>query len=514
MLITSALVLTVGTASAYAATYVPQVSPTFPSLAVPTDVITSYNYGPYDTSPTLSTEKLSGFPPVGSIPSLSSAEVEAAFNSIDWDKVPKAPIRKLKSNGDWDFSNNKNDPFCWWSDTNCMKPKVSYLPDDIYTCPNNGDWGLTYDDGPFIKVTGRYASLQNPYAEPRLYNFLAETNQKATLFYAGSNVVQYPAAAKRALENGHQICVHTWSHHPMTTLSNKQVVSELYWGLKAIKAATGVTPKCWRPPQGDVDDRVRSIAYQLGMHTILWDLDTNDWDIPNADNGGNTPAKTVDKSFQTWINNYKTGKDKSGHIVLEHELNSATVNISMAWMPEIQKVFNVLPALACNGITQPYWEEDFVYPTTNIRPGSSTKTTTTSGSTRTSTSTTTTTTTATSTPIATCIAGSSGKKNGDGYKNYCCKTSDDCLDTCIKGKCNGPVNTNIPGDAVATQKTTTQTTTKSISTTTATTKSTSPTSTSCIAGVAGKKKGNGKTGYCCTTSDDCLETCRSGKCGL
>ncbi|KAI8353302.1 hypothetical protein EDC96DRAFT_466556 [Choanephora cucurbitarum] len=494
MLITGALVLTVGTASAYAATYVPQVSPTFPNLAVPTDVVTSYNYGPYDTSSTLSTKKLSGFPDIGSTPSTSSAEVEAAYKSIDWEKVPKAPIRKLKSNGDWDFSNNKGDPYCWWSDTLCKKPKVSYLPEDIYNCPTKGDWGLTYDDGPFIKVTGQYASLENPYAEPRLYNFLAKTNQKATLFYIGSNVVQYPAAAKRALENGHQLCVHTWSHQPMTTLSNKEVVSELYWSLKAIKAATGVTPKCWRPPQGDVDDRVRSIAYQLGMRTILWDLDTNDWDIPNADNGGNTPAKTVDKSFQTWINNYKSGKDETGHIVLEHELNSATVNMTMAWMPKIQEVFNVVPALACNGITQPYWEKNFVYPTKNIRQGSSTKTSTgaaPTGATPTG-------ATPTGTPVATCIPGSSGKSNGDGYNGYCCKTSDDCLDTCVKGKCNGPTNTKLP-----------QTTEKAT-----TTKKTSPTSTSCIAGVAGKKEGNGKTGYCCKTSDDCLETCRQGKCGL
>lgn len=43
--------------------------------------------------------------------------------------------------------------------------------------------------------------------------------------------------------------------------------------------ATGITTKCWRPPYGDVDDRVRAIAWQMGMQTILWDQDTNDWDM-------------------------------------------------------------------------------------------------------------------------------------------------------------------------------------------------------------------------------------------
>jgi len=84
----------------------------------------------------------------------------------------------------------------------------------------------------------------------------------------------YPAAAKRGLNDGHHLCVHTWSHPAMTTQTNAQVVAELYWTLKAIKEATGVTSKCWRPPQGDVDDRVRAIAHQMGLRTILWDHDT------------------------------------------------------------------------------------------------------------------------------------------------------------------------------------------------------------------------------------------------
>ena len=84
----------------------------------------------------------------------------------------------------------------------------------------------------------------------------------------------YPEAAKRALNDGHYICVHTWSHPAMTTITNDQAVAEFYWTLKAIKEATGVTPKCWRPPQGDVDDRIRSIAWQMGMRTVLWNRDT------------------------------------------------------------------------------------------------------------------------------------------------------------------------------------------------------------------------------------------------
>ena len=87
----------------------------------------------------------------------------------------------------------------------------------------------------------------------------------------------FPEAAQRAFSDGHTICSHTWSHPYMTTLTNEEIVSELYWTQKAIKEAVGITPKCWRPPFGDIDDRVRAIAWQMGMRSILWDRDSNDW---------------------------------------------------------------------------------------------------------------------------------------------------------------------------------------------------------------------------------------------
>lgn len=292
--------------------------------------------------------------------------------------------------------------------------------------------------------------------------------------------MNYPAAAKRGLNDGHHLCVHTYSHQPMTSLSNDKVVSELYWSAKAIKAATGVTPKCWRPPQGDVDDRVRAIAWQMGMRTIMWDRDTNDWAMP-APNGGSTPPAVVDSYFQTWINDYNSGKDKLGHLVLEHELNSMTVNMSMFWMPKIQKVFNVIPALACNGITQPYWEQQFEYPLTNSRPSSTESTTTSKTITNVPT---TSTKPSTGTPTTTkTISTTSTKTSTTTNKTTSTKTTTSTKMT-----------------------TTTKTTTTRLTTTTAALK--------CTIGSSGKKNGDGKTGYCCTSSDDCIETCRSGVCGL
>jgi hypothetical protein len=148
----------------------------------------------------------------------------------------------------------------------------------------------------------------------------------------------------------------------MTSQTNAQVVAQLYWTLRAIKEATGVTTRCWRPPYGDVDDRVRAIAWQMGMTTYLWDQDTNDWDMP-GDGGGNLAPSKVDGYFQGWIDTRKKGTDKHGHIVLEHELNNATVKMTEKWLPKLQESFNVVSIQQCMNISQPYWEENWVYPT-------------------------------------------------------------------------------------------------------------------------------------------------------
>ena len=34
-----------------------------------------------------------------------------------------------------------------------------------------------------------------------------------------------------------------------------------------------------QPPFGDVDDRIRAIAHGLGLRTILWQYDSQDWQV-------------------------------------------------------------------------------------------------------------------------------------------------------------------------------------------------------------------------------------------
>ena len=127
---------------------------------------------------------------------------------------------------------------------------------DIVSCPDKDTWGMSFDDGP-----GMYT--------PKLLEYLDEKNLHATFFVVGSHVVQYPDTLRDEYMAGHEISVHTWSHPPLTTLTNEQVVAELSWAHLAIQKVLGVTPTTMRLPYGDIDDRIRAIALAMGMVLIV-----------------------------------------------------------------------------------------------------------------------------------------------------------------------------------------------------------------------------------------------------
>jgi len=229
---------------------------------------------------------LQGYPPVNMTP----PAVPEFTALVDLTKVPNAPIRRAQK----DPCDSVDDPFCYWSCTLCLNEK------DIKTCPNPKDWGITYDDGP------------SPFT-PAILDYLKAKNAKATFFVVGSRVSEYPEITKRASDEGHEIGIHTWSHTQLTTLTNEIVIAELQWTAKAIEEATGKKPKLVRPPQGDHDNRIRSIINQLNYTIAMWNQDPNDW---MASQDLNYDVSWIAGNFSEWVKEPST----AGHISLEHDL--------------------------------------------------------------------------------------------------------------------------------------------------------------------------------------------------
>ncbi|WFD28998.1 hypothetical protein MSPP1_000002 [Malassezia sp. CBS 17886] len=289
------------------------------------------------------------FPPAGKIATIVKGDKEAqsVWKDIQASGLVPSHVRVKDATGDHAAPvlkgyNARKDPDCWWSASGCKRPKHKKLVTDIYECPEPSTWGLTFDDGPNCSHNA-------------FYDFLKKKKLKATMFYIGTNVVNWPLQAQRGIVDGHDLCGHSWSHRAMTTLSNEQAFAELYYTAKAIKTATGVTPSCWRPPYGDVDDRIRGIAAGLGLRTILWTADTDDWNIKPL--GHKTEAQ-IKRNYERILDNAAS----ESPIVLTHEINEYTMDMFEEMYPRIDSAFDhVVPVTACQNITRPY-TEDISYP--------------------------------------------------------------------------------------------------------------------------------------------------------
>src|SRR6266702_8705582 len=80
-----------------------------------------------------------------------------------------------------------------WTIRQCTTPKLAGLSADVSSVPEPKTMGYGFDDGPNC--------THNAF-----YNFLASQNQKATMYYVGSHVLEWPLEAQRAIADGHEIC--------------------------------------------------------------------------------------------------------------------------------------------------------------------------------------------------------------------------------------------------------------------------------------------------------------------
>lgn len=185
--------------------------------------------------------------------------------------------------------------------------------------------------------------------------------------------------------------IHTWSHTPLTTLTNEQIVAELGWTRQSIKDVIGVSPRTMRPPYGDIDDRVRAVCAAMGLTPIIWtgvgeqyviftvlgssadritisrEFDTDDWKIAGGTATGTssfaawknivTQADTLNTGFSTSIFDLSLCLDSlfltlfSPTVVLEHDLYQQSVDMAVGYIiPDAlthTPAFSLKPIIEC-----------------------------------------------------------------------------------------------------------------------------------------------------------------------
>ena len=106
---------------------------------------------------------------------------------------------------------------------------------------------------------------------------LRNNGVRATMFNVGQNVQNNRSAAQAQVAAGMWVANHSWNHAHMTSMSQAQMQSDLSQTNQAIQQATGSSPRLFRPPYGETNGTLQSVASSLGMIQVLWDVDSQDW---------------------------------------------------------------------------------------------------------------------------------------------------------------------------------------------------------------------------------------------
>lgn len=118
---------------------------------------------------------------------------------------------------------------------------------------------------------------------PQMLDILRRENVKATFFLGGTWVKKYPDLAASIARAGHEIGSHGYSHPHPDQLSKAGNLRDILKAEEVISGATRVKPKLYAPPYGERGTSVLLAAGEASYTTILWSVDTVDWQLPPPD---------------------------------------------------------------------------------------------------------------------------------------------------------------------------------------------------------------------------------------
>ncbi len=149
---------------------------------------------------------------------------------------------------------------------------VPTLPGVMRTGPiHQRKVAITFDDGPDVDST------------PQVLEVLKEHGVVATFFLVGNRAELYPELVRTIARQGHEIANHSFSHPRMERLSEHQAMGELIQTSQLLSRLSHQPILWFRPPYGNYNDQVLQYVGRAGMRTVLWSVDSRDWDGRSSD---------------------------------------------------------------------------------------------------------------------------------------------------------------------------------------------------------------------------------------
>lgn len=130
---------------------------------------------------------------------------------------------------------------------------------------------LTFDDGP------------HPHNSPIIQNILKRECISAVFFFVGQQAYRYPDLVIAAVNNGHKIGSHSWSHpQPFQRLSNWTTSAEITNGVSALREITTRITPYFRYPGLGHNAYTEKFTRDLGLTVWSIDIDPKDYREPGT----------------------------------------------------------------------------------------------------------------------------------------------------------------------------------------------------------------------------------------
>ena len=188
---------------------------------------------------------------------------------------------------------------------------------------------LTFDDGP------------DPVNTPLMLDVLRRCGVKATFCVVGYKAAMFPDVIRRMVSEGHTLCNHSWQHNTqLGTYDRDSIRQDLQRTNDAIhRIVPDVRVSYFRAPGGLWTADYATVAHQLGMTPLDWDVDPKDWNLPMYGTG-----KAMTLHIVSWVESHV----RPGSIVLSHDYQkpatTAAYRILLPWLTARFKLIPLPPA--------------------------------------------------------------------------------------------------------------------------------------------------------------------------
>lgn len=150
------------------------------------------------------------------------------------------------------------DPSVWPDLEHIVRPRPVLEPAFWRAAPQQKLVALTFDDGPRPGIT------------EQILDILTREQVPATFFVIGRHAAASPDLVMRLAQAGMEIGNHSFSHPNLARASDATIRHELVRTNACVEHVTGIAPQWFRPPGGNLSERVSRIAASLGLQACMW----------------------------------------------------------------------------------------------------------------------------------------------------------------------------------------------------------------------------------------------------